>query len=96
MNNFPHFVLRQDAGTREGLGVGDRSPHIGIIHAPVILEGLIELVHAGRLGEHGLAARGVTYRGSVLPVNRPPHSLALVGWSDMALGGGRRPAYTKR
>lgn len=38
---------RNDAHFEQRLGVGNRALDIGLVHALIVLEGLVELVHAG-------------------------------------------------
>ncbi len=82
------LILGHDPNTRQSLRIRDGACDICSVHPLIISERLIELVHTCA-GQHTLAHTDswypaqITHSGSVLPVNRPPHSFCLVGISVM-------------
>ena len=69
------LILGEDADESKRLCVGDRTADVNGIHALIILKRLIERVHARIFLRNAVERLGDgTHRGSVFPVNLPPHS----------------------
>ena len=81
--NLVLLILRQNPTLGQCACIGDGPSNIGGVHPLVILERLIEFMHTietcvstNDVPPSNVAMNG-TYRGSVSPVKRPPHSFFL-------------------
>lgn len=73
----------EDADEGEGLGVRDGAADVDGGHALVVLERLVEGVHAAGVSAAHKCTKRRAHRGSVFPVKRPPQSFCFVGASAM-------------